>query len=106
MSNLTVFSSKLVAETVDVQFDFSSMLAIGETISSAEVTAEVFQGLDNSPSSIISGAASPDGNIVNQAITAGTAGVVYTLSCAITTSLSQSLILQGRLAILSNNPFQ
>ncbi len=103
--NLITLPAKLTGETVEVSFDFASALGIGVTISAANVTAAVFSGEDATPSAIISGAASADGSIVTQMITAGTAGVVYTLNCNVTTSDSQEIILQARLAVISSNPF-
>lgn len=103
---MTVFPSKLQGETATVAFDFTSRLAIGETISSSVVTASVFSGDDSSPSSIISGADSAVNATVLQDITAGVVGVVYTLSCAIVTSTGQELIMQGYLSVISTNPFQ
>lgn len=91
--------SKYVGETVKQTFDFAGLLASGETISTQTVTALTYSGTDASPSSIISGSASASGTIVTQALTAGTAGVIYELTCQITTSASQTLQLTGYLAI-------
>jgi len=104
--NSTIFAPKNALETVDLSFDFSGMLEIGETLASGAVTAEVFAGEDASPSSLIDGAAVLDGTIVTQSVTAGISGVVYVLNCAVTTNTGQDLILQGLLAVTSNNPFQ
>jgi hypothetical protein len=101
-----VFGPKLTSETLDLTFDFDSMLAVGETLASAVTTATVFSGEDSSPSSIIDGSATLDGTQVIQTVTDGVAGVVYVLNCAATTSAGQILIMQGRLAVISTNPFQ
>lgn len=95
---------KLLGETADYQFDFSSRLAVGETISSATVTATVYSGTDASPSSIINGADSTSGAIVTQSITGGVLGVLYELICAATTSTGQVLQLVGILAIVQDEP--
>ncbi len=94
------FDAKTVGETVNEVFDFTSRLALAETISTAVVTAIVYSGTDASPSAIVSGSASISGKKVTQAITAGTLGVVYLLKCEITTSLSQTLDLQAFLPII------
>lgn len=100
------FPPKLIAATNTLPFDFASALSIGETIVSALVTATVFSGEDANPSNIINGSATISGSIVLQSVTAGTIGVVYVLSCAATTSTGQELLLNGYLAVISNNPFQ
>lgn len=93
---------KLVGETVTETFDFTSRLAASETISTQVVTAVVYTGTDASPSSIISGSASASGQKVTQKITAGTSGVVYLLTCTITTSAGQTLLLEAFLAVVPN----
>lgn len=95
MSGRVTFAGKYAGETVKVTFDFTSMLASGETLSTEVVTATVYSGTDASPSSVISGAASASGAVVTQTITGGTLGVVYELKCTVTTSASQILILTG-----------
>lgn len=91
---------KLLGETKTYYFDFAGLLASGETISSAAVTATVYSGTDANPSAIISGADSTSGSIVSQNITAGTLGVIYELLCAATTSAGQVLQLCGLLAVI------
>lgn len=100
MSDYLTFPSKLVAENATLPFDFASRLAAGETISTKSVAATVYTGTDASPSSIVSGSASSSGSIVSQLITAGTAGVIYLLTCTITTNAGQTLQLVGYLAVL------
>ena len=97
-----VFQSKLLTEVVTETFDFTSRLAAAETISTATVTAAVYSGTDASPSSIISGAAAISGQKVTQVITAGTLGVIYLLTCTITTSTSQTLLLEAFLSVVPN----
>ena len=93
---------KLSGDTVTVQFDFASRLAVGETISTQSVACTVYSGTDASPSSMILGSASASGSIVSQKITAGTVGVVYSLACTITTSASQTLVMTGFMAVVPN----
>jgi hypothetical protein len=81
-------------------FDFTSNLAIGETISTATCTCTVFSGIDGSPSSVINGAASISGTQVTQSLTGGVVGVIYNIQCSVTTSTSQTLQMQGLLAII------
>lgn len=102
MSGRAQLDPKLVNETRNYTFDFSSRLAAGETISTQTVTASVYSGVDASPSAIISGSASASGAVVTQKITAGTLGVIYELLCQITTSAGQTLDLAGYLAVIQD----
>ena len=97
-----VFDPKYSGETTTRTFDFTSQLAVGETISTQAVAATVYSGVDASPSSIINGSASASGAIVSQSITAGTEGVIYRLTCTITTSASQTLLMTAFLALIPN----
>lgn len=90
---------KLSGETKSYDFDFTSLLAPSETISTKSVAASVYSGTDASPSGIVSGSATSSGAVVSQKITAGTVGVIYKLVCTITTSASQTLQLVALLAI-------
>ena len=92
--------NKLTGETRKITFDFTSALAVGETISTQVCTAAVYSGTDATPSAIISGSATAASAVVTQAVTAGTTGVIYEITCAITTSASQTLQLVGLLAVV------
>lgn len=100
MSNQVFLPPKLVGESPILPFDFASRLGVTETISTQVVTATVYSGVDATPSSIISGSATASGTIVSQKVTAGVLGVIYQLACTITTSLGQTLLLTGFLAIV------
>jgi hypothetical protein len=90
---------KLLGETANTVFDFVSKLAVGETISTGSVVATVYSGVDATPASLVSGAASLSGTKVTQQITGGVAGVIYQLLCTITTSAGQTLQLFGLLVV-------
>lgn len=102
--NRAELTPKLVGETQTYQFDFSADLGEGVTLSSPVCTAAVYSGTDASPSSIISGSASASGAIVSQKITAGTEGVIYEVTCTVTTSDGQTLQQTGYLAVVQNLP--
>lgn len=104
MSNRQTLAAKYSGETVKYEFDFAGMLASSETISTQVCTATVYSGTDASPSSIISGSATASGSVVTQAITAGTIGVIYEITCTITTSATQTLILTGYLPVVPKLP--
>ena len=98
--NRAELSPKLVSEVKDYTFDFTSNLAVGETISTQVVVATTYSGTDASPSSTVSGAATASGAVVTQEVTAGTEGVIYKLVCTITTSTGQTLEQAGYLAVI------
>lgn len=105
--NRVIFPSKRLGETIipnPSPFNFTSQLAVGETISSATVTASVYTGVDANPSAIISGSATISGAVVSQKITGGVLGVIYELLCAAVTSAGQTIQLAGYLAIIPDLP--
>lgn len=95
-----IFEGKRAGETRLLAFDFASLLAASETVSTQSVAATVYTGTDASPSAVISGSATASGSVVSQKVTGGTAGNIYNLICTITTSAGQTLKLAGLLAIL------
>lgn len=100
-----ILPSKEQGETKNYnQFDFTSSLAVGEVIQSQVVTASVYSGTDANPQAIVSGAATVNGSVVSQLITAGVLGVIYEVLCKVTTSLGQTLQLSGYLAIIQDLP--
>jgi hypothetical protein len=93
------FSYKFTTEDKPLSFDFSQMLATGETISTASCSALVIDGTDASPSSLLSGSATISGTKVYQRVHNGTAGVTYRLVMTITTSASNTLVAVGDLPV-------
>jgi hypothetical protein len=85
--------------------DFVNELGTGETVSSVSAVAlTVFQGTDANPGGHLSGAASILGSVVSQRIGGGgapagglLAGVTYTLSFTVLTSLSNTVTLYSRI---------
>lgn len=100
MSTRVDLAPKLAGTTQNYEFDFTSLLADEETISTETVTASVYSGTDAAPSTIINGAASESGGVVTQSIQDGIEGVIYELLAEVTTSESQTLQLTGYLAII------
>jgi len=99
-----VLKAKSVGETNRYEFDFISQLASGETISTQTVVASVYAGElpdGELASDIILGSPWKHNTSVYQRITAGVAGMIYKLTTTITTSLSQTLIIEGYLAVLN-----
>lgn len=95
-----VQNPKLQGDTVNYFFDFTSRLAVSETILTATCSASVYTGVDASPSAIISGTATIAGGVVAQAITAGVAGVIYEVKCVVTTSAGQTANISSYIAVI------
>ena len=90
---------KATGETVREEFDFLSLLSVGETLSSASCAASVYSGVDASPSAIISGVSTISGTKVRQFIIGGTVGVTYLIVCTVLTSLSEVLQISAHLVV-------
>ena len=101
-----ILPTKAITSDIFIDFNFISMLAPGETIGAASVVSTVHSGVDPSPQAIVSGAATVVGPVVSQKIIDGLVGVIYLLTCTVTTSLSNTIVLQGYLAVLDNDPYQ
>ena len=97
------FSLKYTTESDLFTFDFVAMLASGETISTAVCTVVVMDGVDASPSSIISGTATISNTQVSQRIINGVADVTYRLIMTITTSASNTFVGIGDLRVAATN---
>jgi len=98
---MSSFSYKLTTENELFTFDFSNIIASGESISSASFVVEVVQGSDSSPSSIIVGTPAINGSRVVQRIQGGLDQVTYRLEMSVTTSLTNVYTLVGDLPVLS-----
>lgn len=99
-----VLKAKAVGDTRREEFNFLSLLAAGETISTQTVAAVVYAGVlpvGEVASDILDGTPWDYQTSVFQRVTAGTAGVIYELTCTITTSNSQTLVIKGYLAVLN-----
>lgn len=102
----TLLPPKLVGATVDVALDFTSRLDPGETIVGIVVISTTYSGVDSNPMAILSGAATASGPIVIQKVTGGLAGVIYLLSCTITTNAGALKNMLSYLAVTDTNPYQ
>ena len=76
---MSVFSYKLTTENEQFTFDFSNVIAIGETITSAAMVVEVIEGVDTNSSAIIIGNPVINGSRVAQRISCGLDQVTYRL---------------------------
>ena len=99
--NKVLLPSKRNTEVLKQPFNFASQLSSGETISTAATTVVVYRGVDASPSSVLSGGSSISGTGVTQGLQGGVDGVVYIVTCQITTSLGQTLTQWGYMAVFA-----
>lgn len=100
--NTGMEQSKGTAEVVDLEADFLSQLILGETVLAASCSVVVHSGEDPNPSAMLSGVPSIAGSIVTQKIQGGVAGVIYTVSFAIRTSLVNVYVQDFKLAVLTS----
>jgi hypothetical protein len=80
--------------------DFADQLAAGETITAATVTMQLLPsstGTDAAPNSRVIGSASVSGSKVSQMVGGCIDGCYYAVIFTVTTSLSQSFPLEGRI---------
>lgn len=100
------FSYKFDTENKSLSFEFSEVLATGETLSTASCSVLVLDGVDASPSSLLSGGASITGTKVYQWVTGGVAGVTYRLVMTVTTSAGSTLVAIGDLPVYTPSEVQ
>lgn len=96
-----VFSYKLTTENEQFTFDFSQILASGETILSTSMAVEVKEGTDSNPSAILLGVPLVNGMLVAQRIYGGLDQVTYRLELSITTSLTNVYTAVADLPVLA-----
>jgi hypothetical protein len=100
-----VFPPKFAGDTRTLSFDFTSLLASGESVASAVCFVSVYSGTDASPSSMLNGAAVVSSPLVNQSFQGGVLGTIYEVKCTATTtgvSPAEILNISGFLAILQD----
>ena len=95
------FSYKVTTENEQFTFDFSPIMASGETISSAACVVQVKEGSDPSPSSIMVGSPVVSGQTAAQRISGGLDGVIYRLEMTATTSLTNVYTIVADLPVLA-----
>ena len=92
------FRSAHVGETKNLVFDFISLLAIGETISSADVGSAVYSGAASA--SVALGTPAVSGTKVTVTAAGDTEGVTHLITMTVVTSLGQTLPLSGFFALV------
>jgi hypothetical protein len=95
-----ILPQKNPSSTIFVQFDFTSQILSGDTISGVNgIVATVYSGVDPTPNNIL-GTDSVSGAVVTLHVTGGVTGVTYTVSCTVTTTNGYSLIQVGNISVL------
>ena len=98
--NRVVFAGKPTSEDVVRTFDFTSLLAEGESLAAASLEVSVFSGTDSSPEDILSGVATVSSPRVEQEFTGGVLGTVYSVLCVAGTCNDQVYSLAAYLAVV------
>ena len=97
------FSYKITTESELFTFDFTQVLAAGETILTANCTVILMNGVDPNPQDILLGAAVVVNKTASQRIIGGLAEVTYRLEMTITTSLTNTYVGVGDLTVYDAN---
>lgn len=88
------YNRKDSTEEVLINYDFSPVLATGETISSP-----VFTVTPTTTPALSIGAGSINGSVIQALHSGGLAVTVYKIKCLVTTSIGQKLIVEARLEV-------
>lgn len=96
--NRITFGVKYASATKTYTFDFTSDLAIGETISSAVLGSAIYSG--NSGATVTLGSETVSGARVSVPISGGTEGAIFLIDCMAITSLGQVLMQTAYLPII------
>ena len=105
MGNTVVLPQKHPDEDMNIYVDMSSLLASGEVVGAAVVTAALLLGESSVNDIVIEGAATVSQNVVTQRISGGEVGTIYCVRIAGTTNQSNVVISLGNLAVTSDNPY-
>lgn len=102
--NRVTYNSVLVGEIAVLPTDFISKLQIGETLNSATTVISVYSGVDPNPSAMLAGTPTIAGTVVNTLIAPTIVGCIYEVKVLAITSLGQTLVLTGYLAVVPDLP--
>lgn len=97
-----MFDPKTPQEEDSFGFDYTDLLAVGETITSAAITIDVLYGTDPTPNAMIAGSPTIAGPIVSIKLISGIAGVLYCIHCLATCSSGLKKELKGDLYVKAN----
>ena len=86
------FSYKLTTENELFTFEFSQVLGVSETLSTATCTIVVKDGADGNPSSMLVGSAAISGTKASQRLSGGVDNVTYRVIMTVTTSAGNTFV--------------
>jgi hypothetical protein len=94
-------SDKHPEEFIQVSFDYTKDLAVGETLTAATqvITVTVADGVDGNPSAVLNGASAIVGAFVVQPVKLGLDNVDYHFKCICTTSNGNKFVVQAILPV-------
>ena len=102
--NVKPWPPKDPLEKVWATFTFIPALNTGETITAAQITVQLKQGVDATPANVLDGANQIiTGNTVMQKLMGGVDQAVYLIKCIATVSSGRVLVLANKLVIESAN---
>jgi hypothetical protein len=84
------FSSRTPDESFPLGFDFAAVLGVGETITSATITASLIEGTDADVATRFTGAVAIAGTTVRRRFVAGADGARYLITAVAVTSASNT----------------
>lgn len=98
-----IVASKLDTETISLEISFLSRMRLGEFLSTQTTTITVLSGADASPLPVVLSTVIGLDMITLQ-VEGGVPGVIYKIDVAGRTTLSNVLVQEVKLAVLSSNP--
>lgn len=96
-----MFGPKTPQEEDTFEFDYTDMLADGETITDAVISVDVINGADPNPENIIGGLPTITSPKVYVTLIGGVDGVIYCVHCLATTSAGLQKELKSDLKVTS-----
>ena len=100
-----IIPPKRQGDTVTIPFNFTSLLASGETLSSVSYSISVYTGVDANPGALFSSLLlSSSSSTASLQVLGGVIGVIYELKVAAVTTLANTLTLAGFLAVTPDLP--
>jgi hypothetical protein len=96
---MITLSPKDPSEIISLSFDFSALLAVGETLSAPSLNLSVLHGVDADVGSMLTGVSIIAGGIVSHLVRVGVDTTDYLATCLAATSQGQTLKLSGILPV-------
>ena len=94
-----IVEQKAAAETLDVVFDFTSLMLFGDTIDAMSSVMSVESGTDPTPENMLTGTASFTARTTTQPVSGGIVGNTYRLAVSVHTVGNCVYVIEGLLCI-------